>query len=213
MEKLVFRDLESESEINAVLEKVENFSGVRLPFTYAANSRIVGVFLQDQLAASYILVTKPSFRSIAFVPDAIKKSNPFFGKDEYDFMEVNGLWIGPALRTPSQQVRVWFQLIKDIFYSKKQYVLLMRDLRTRSMERFLNMANPVEVYTGPPFLSADSSTHERIQVSYTTRWKIVLNSHKYLLELRNRHKRAVEFGRRRENSTAIKHTSVELAGS
>lgn len=101
-------------------------------------------------------------------------------------------------------------LIKDIFFSRKKYVLLMRDARNRSMERFLNMANPVNVYNGPPLTMAGQDTHENIQVSYTTRWGIVLNIHKYLLELRSRKLRSDQFSKGKVYIREISNSEAEF---
>jgi hypothetical protein len=193
MDKIIFKTLNSKKETGLVLEKIEMYSGVRLPLNYAKDSKIVGAFLHNQLVASYMLVTKPNYRSVMFVPDETKESNTFFKKDQYDFMEVNGLWISPALKTPSLQVRIWMNLIKDIFFCKKKYILLMRNKKNRSMERFLNMANPSILFEGSPLKMAGQSTYDEIQVSFTSRWKILLNFHKYFMEFRNRQRRAENF--------------------
>ena len=127
MEKLVFKPLTTKEEIDTYLDKVEHYSGVRLPYSYALSCNIVGVFLQNRLAAGYMLVTKPTFRSLMFVPDEVKKEHSFFKNDDFEMMEVNGLWIGPSLKTPNLQLRVWSKLILDIFRSRKKFVLLMRN--------------------------------------------------------------------------------------
>ena len=98
MEKLTFKTLTSQEEIEFVLQKVESNHGVRLPTEYANNSKIVGAFLQGQLSACYMLVTRPEFRSLLFVPDHIKKSSELLQNDKFEMMEVNGLWIGPSLK-------------------------------------------------------------------------------------------------------------------
>ncbi len=211
MEKMSFRTLTMANEIDLVLEKIEIFSGVRLPLEYIRQSKTVGVFLQDRLVACYILVTKPNFRSLLFVPDKLKLTNKFFNRDQYEMMEVNGLWIGPALKKPSMQVKVWMHLILDIFSCKKKYVLLMHDSRNKSMGRFLDMANPEMLYAGSPLSMAGESTHKKIQVSYTTRWSIVLNIPKYLLELHRRQLRAGQFDREHAYTRALKNTDAELA--
>lgn len=193
MTKLDFKVLSAKKDIETVLDKTENYSGVRLPYHYAARNKVVGVFLHEQLVAGYIIVTNPEFRTLMFVPNGALAKSKLASKDRYDMMEVNGLWIGPSLKTPILQGKVWANLIKDIFLSKKKYVLLMRDSRNRSMERFFNMANPVALYNGPPLLMAGENSHKNIQVCFTTRWSIVLNSYKYVGEIRNRIKRANQF--------------------
>ena len=210
MDKLIFRTLTSDTEINLVLEKTERYSGVRLPAEYVSKSKVVGVFLHDQLAACYMLVTKPNFRSLMFVPDSTKKTCEFFVEDQYEMMEVNGLWIGPSLKKPVLQVKVWMHLISDIFQSRKKYVLLMRDSRTKSMEKFINMANPISLYEGESISMAGEITHDEIQVSYTTRWKIMLNVHKYIIELWHRNKRADSYAKQRILVRSLKHSEANF---
>lgn len=197
MEKLIFKPITNDIDTALFLDKVENYSGVRLPMQYARNSKIVGAFLHEKLVAGYMLVTQPEFRSLMFVPDESKRDLNFFDKDPYEMMEVNGLWIGPSLKTPGLQVKVWMNLIKELFLCRKKYVLLMRDVRNTSMERFLNMANPETLFAGAPLVMAGERTHSEIHVSFTTRWKIVLNAHKYFLELRSRRQRAKISARQR----------------
>lgn len=202
MEKLVFRTITDKEEKEIVLDKIEHQTGVRLPDSYVAQSKIVGTFLHEKLVAGYMLVTRPSYRSLLFVPDSTKQSHQFFSNDSYDMMEVNGLWISPTLRKPSQQLRVWSQLISDIFFSRKKYILLMRNTKNRSMERFMNMSLPTEIYQGPPLVMAGDRTHNSIQVSYTTRWKLVLNAHKYVGELLRRQYKTALSSRARKKAFA-----------
>lgn len=175
------------------------------------NSKIVGAFLNDKLVAGYMLVTSPKFRSLMFVSDEIRKNDAFFKNDEYEMMEVNGLGIGPSLKKPSLQIRVCMNLIKDIFFARKKFVLLMRNSRNLNMERFLNMANPTNIYEGQPSILGSQKTHDSIQVSYTSRWSIVLNIHKYLLELRSRQSRAAKFVSRQNYTRSSDRDSAELA--
>ena len=143
-----------------------------------------------QLASIYMLVTEPEFRSISFIPDEIKKTNPFFNEDQYNMVEINGLWISPSLKTPMLQVSVWGHLIKDIFLCKKKHVLLMRNSKTKSMERFLNMVNPEILYEGEPNQMSGQKTHQMIEVSHSTRWSIILNTPKYIQEFYQRKRRS-----------------------
>lgn len=143
-----------------------------------------------QLASIYLLVTEPEFRSISFIPDEIKKTNPFFNEDQYNMVEINGLWISPSLKTPMLQVSVWGHLIKDIFLCKKKHVLLMRNSKTKSMERFLNMVNPEILYEGEPNQMSGQKTHQMIEVSHSTRWSIILNTPKYIQEFYQRKRRS-----------------------
>ena len=137
-----------------------------------------------------MLVTEPEFRSISFIPDEIKKTNPFFNEDQYNMVEINGLWISPSLKTPMLQVSVWGHLIKDIFLCKKKHVLLMRNSKTKSMERFLNMVNPEILYEGEPNQMSGQKTHQMIEISHSTRWSIILNTPKYIQEFYQRKRRS-----------------------
>lgn len=211
MEKLEFKTIKSADDIGLFLEKVEGYTNVKLPFEYAAKSKIVGVYSANKLVAGYMIVTQPTFRSLLFVPDKIRTSHEFFNNEHFEMMEVNGLWIGPALKTPSQQLRVWFKLVTDIFLSRKNYVLLMRDARNKTMDRFLSMAHPTKIYAGAPLLMSGQTTHSEIEVSYTTRWKIVLNFHKYFIELLRRQKRANLFAKSRGANNTTRAPESDLA--
>ncbi|MDA1371417.1 MAG: hypothetical protein O2971_11745 [Proteobacteria bacterium] len=209
MDTVKFRTIEDPLETKLILDNIERYSGVRLPLQYIKSSRVVGAFLHNQLVASYMLITNPNFRSLMFLPDEVRRANAFFAKDQYEMMEVNGLWISPTLKTPALQIRVWMQLIRDIFLCRKKYVLLMRDVRNKSMDRFMGMANPLALYQGPPILMAGENTHKSIQVSYTTRWKIVLNFHKYIKELRNRQRRAESSAKLRTTLRGLRQSEAK----
>ncbi len=211
MEKLEFKTITNREDTELVLDKIETNLGVRLPLGYANKSKIVGVFLRDQLSACYMLVTEPDFRSLLFVPDKAKRDGEFFRNESFEMMEVNGLWIGPALRKPGMQLRVWAHLIKDIFMSKKQFVLLMQNSNNKCMERFMNMANPTHIYEGEPLPAAGERTHKTIRVSYTTRWSIVLNVPKYVNELFQRQQRAHVFSKKQNYLRSIKQSNSEFA--
>ncbi len=212
MDKLDFRTIVDEKTKKIVLNKIHNYTGVMLPEEYANQSKIVGVFLHNKLVAGYMLVTKPSFRSLLFVPDKTKLQNDTLTKNKSDFMEVNGLWISPALKTPWYQMRVWFHLIWDIFSCRKKYVLLMRNLNNKSMERFMAMSNPISIYEGEPFVMAGQETHERIQVSYTSRWSLIVNSYKYVAELIRRNNKATNFARQNGVVKSLKESYSNLGG-
>lgn len=175
MDKLKFRKLSSNEEVEQYISIVESYSGVRLPRTYVDKSKIVGVFLQDKLAAGYMLVTKPDFRSLLFVPDQIKKTHEFFEKDQYEMMEVNGLWVGPAIRLPKHRFQIWLRLVIDIFSCRKKYLLLMSNSKNKVIQNLHSLANPTELYVGAPLSMAGDKTHENIRISFTTRWNCLLN--------------------------------------
>ena len=211
MEKLEFKTITNQKDTEAVLDKIESNLGVRLPLSYANNSKIVGIFLRGQLSACYMLVTKPGFRSLLFVPDEEKRNIKFFKNEEFEMMEVNGLWIGPALKSPSMQLKVWGHLIKDIFMSRKRFVLLMQNSNNKCMERFMSMANPTCIYEGEPFVMASEKTHKTIRVSFATRWSIVLNAPKYLNELFQRRQRAQNFSAKQNYARPFKTSNSNFA--
>jgi hypothetical protein len=199
MVSLEFREIFEEAEIDLFLSRFKDYVGVKLPTDYAKNSKIIGAFLHERLVGGYMLVLFPPFRSQLFVPDRIKKSEKFFANSPYDMMEINGLWISSSLKDPKLQMSVWFRLVSDIFLSKKKYVLLLRDARNQTMGRLLGLAKPKVLYEGAPTVMAGDQTHSRIQLSYTSRWNIIVNSYKYWLELRHRQKRARSYISRPRN--------------
>lgn len=193
MEKMKFKKIEDETEIDRFIDKIQNFTNVRLPKSYVDGSKIVGAFLHGTLVGGYIIVTKPQFRSLSFVPDSIKNSNPFFKIDTYEMMEVNGVWIGPAIKTPKMQFHFWMKLLIDIFLAKKKYLLLMSNLKNKNIEYIHNLSNPVILYEGSPNLMAGENSHESIRVGYTTRMKSIMNFPKYWMEMKDRERRAEAF--------------------
>lgn len=158
-----------------------------------------------------MLVTKPGFRSLLFVPDAIKKQHNFFSNDEYEMMEVNGLWIGPAIKTAQQQFMVWKNLMGDVFFSKKKYILLMSDSRNKNIEYIHGLTNPNRLYEGAPLLMAGEQSHKRIRVSYTTRWRVLLNIPRYWFEYRRREQRVKVKLDQRNFLRDLKRSSAEPA--
>lgn len=197
MADLKFRELSSKDEIEAFLDKFEHFTNVRLPTSYALNSTVVGVFLHGRLSAGYMLVTKPSFRSKMFIPDSTKASHPFFQNDEYEMMEVNGLWIGAAIKTPQTQFKIWLRMVFDIFMAKKKYLLLMCDSRNTNIKKLHSLTNPTFLYEGAPNEMAGEQSVQKIRVSVTTRWKMLLGIPKYIKQLKLREKRVIASSTRR----------------
>lgn len=195
MEKMVFRTLVKRDELDEYLDRFSAIIGIRLPRPYVDNAQVVGVFLDDRLVGGYMLVTRPPFRSLAFVPDQIKATHPLLRREAFDFMEVNGLWLSPALHTPDLQMRVWLRLVRDVFFCRKPQVLLLRDARNRTMERLLGLCNPTPIYEGPPWVRAGEATHDSIQVSTVSRWRILLNLPAYLNELASRRRRVRDLRR------------------
>ncbi|PCJ21853.1 MAG: hypothetical protein COA96_15130 [SAR86 cluster bacterium] len=190
MEKIEYKTLTKLQDIKVFLAKILNYTGVELPMAYAESSKIVGIFSQDKMIAGYMLVTKPSFRSLLFIPDRAKKSQKFFKIDQYEMMEVNGLWIGASVKSPKLQFDIWLHLIFDIFQSKKKYLLLMSNSHNKNIEHLHSLTNPQLLYEGAPNLVNGSNSYSNIRVAYTTRWKLVLNLYKYWQELRRRQRRS-----------------------
>ena len=190
MEAIKFKTLTAESEIETYLKKFEGFVGVKLPYDYAMRSEIIGVFRGSEMVGGYMIVTKPQYRSLMFVPDAVKNSHPFFQNDQYEMMEVNGVWISGSVKSALENYRIWFHLLKDMFFARKQYVLLMADLRNSNVRNLHSLLNPVLLYEGAPMLMAGTTSHSTIRVSVTTRWQILLNLPKYYFTFRDRARRS-----------------------
>lgn len=192
MEAIKYRTLTAESEIDAYLKKFENFVGVKLPYDYSMRSKVIGVFRGTDMIGGYMLVTKPQFRSLMFVPDAVKSAHPFFKNDQYEMMEVNGVWISAAVKSAFDQYRIWTHMLMDVFLARKKFVLLMADQRNSNIRNIHSLMDPELLYEGAPMLMAGTTSHSTIRVSVTTRWQMVLNIPKYYLVYRDRARRSTE---------------------
>lgn len=192
MTKLNFRKISEPCEIEHFLSLATHHSGVRLPSAYAERATIYGAFIGDHLAGGYMLVTKPDYRTLMFVPDRCKREHDFFSNSAYEMMEINALWLGPRIKTPQMQLRFWTNLILTIFFCRKKYLLLLSNTKNKTIERLVNMANPTTLYEGPPQLAGAQSTHQSIRVGYTTRWSILLHFPRYLAEIADRKRRLKE---------------------
>lgn len=170
MEKLAFREIETRVETELFIEKFQVSAGVRLPLDYVENSQTIGVFLHDKMVAGYMIVTRPGYRSLMFVPDEVKNSNDFFENNQNDMLEVNGLWIGPSIKTPKQQFRIWFHMARNVITSRKKYVLLMSNSKNKNIQSLHGLIKSVPVYEGSPNLMIGDESHETIKVGYTTPW-------------------------------------------
>lgn len=170
MEKLAFREIETKTETELFIEKFYATGRVRLPFDYVNNSKIIGIFLHDKMVAGYMIVTKPGFRSLMFVPDQVKKSNDFFKNDQNDMLEINGLWIGPSIKSPKQQFKIWLHIATRVITSRKKYLLLMSNSKNKNIQFLHSLIKPVPVYEGAPNLMAGDKTHETIKVGYAKPW-------------------------------------------
>lgn len=189
MHNLEIRTISDNEGIELFIDRVESHTGVRLPTLYAQNSKVVGVFSDNKLVGGYMVVTQPGFRSLQFVPDRIKKEHPFFKNDSYEMMEINGLWVGPGIKTPKAQFKVWMHLVKDIFFARKKFLLLMSHSNNKTIKKLHSLANPTVLFEGAPQIMAGDKTHSNIRVSYTTRWQVISNLPKYVAELRSRERR------------------------
>lgn len=208
MGKIRFRSLTTEVEIQNYLNKFEGFVGVRLPYDYSMRSTIMGAFKGEDMVGGYMLVTRPEFRSLMFVPDAVKASHEFFRNDDFEMMEVNGVWMSAALKSAVDQYSIWINLIWDVFRARKKYVLLMADLRNGNVRNIHNLTNPRLLYEGPPMLMSGSTSHSTIRVSVTTRWQMLLNIPRYWMEYKSRERRFNKRARERAYTRALRQTEI-----
>lgn len=189
MEALKFKTLTDERDIDLFLSRFESYVGVKLPYDYAERSTFVAGFKGDDMVGGYMLVTKPDFRSLMFVPDDVKSSHDFFRNESYEMMEINGVWMSASLKTASEQFSIWLKLILDAFRCRKQYVLLMANQRNINIRHVHAMTGAKDIYEGEPMLMAGEKSHSSIRVSYTTRWSLLLNVPRYWLEYKGRERR------------------------
>lgn len=190
MEKITFRTLTTDREIDVYLEKFGHHVKVRLPYDYINRARVVGAFRGNEMVAGYMLVTKPVFRSLMFVPDEVRQQHEFFGNDEYEMMEVNALWIGAGVRSARDQFGIWMHMLRDVFSCRKKYILLMADTRNTNICQIHQLMGKQEIYQGEPLRRAGAQTHSTITVGYTTRWQLLRNLPAYLAVYRDRMRRA-----------------------
>lgn len=209
MEAIKYKTLSTEIEIDNYLKKFESFVGVKLPYDYSMRSKIIGVFRGNDMIGGYMLVTKPQFRSLMFVPDAVKNAHPFFQNDQYEMMEVNGVWISAAVKSAFDQYRIWSHMLMDVFLAKKKYVLLMADMRNSNIRNIHSMMNPELLYEGAPMLMAGATSHSSIRVSVTTRWQMLLNIPKYYLAYRDRARRSTERAKVRAFARIVREAEVQ----
>lgn len=206
MEAITFKTLTEEKDINEYLERFEGYVRVKLPYDYTQRSRIVAAYRGDRIVAGYMLVTRPEFRSLMFVPDEVREQHDFFRNDQYEMMEVNGLWIGAGVRKASEQFRIWLHMLRDVFLCRKKYVLLMADVRNTNIRKIHSLMGSREIYQGPPMQMAGTRTHSMIRVGYTTRWSLVFNFPKYLSEYRHRAEKA---GRRHSTNKPLADDAIK----
>jgi hypothetical protein len=198
MEAIKFRTLKTDSEVEFFLGRFESYVGVKLPYDYAQRSKFVAGFKGEEMVAGYMLVTKPDFRSLMFVPDQVKRDHDFFRNDSYDMMEINGVWMSASLKTASEQFSVWVKLILDAFKCRKQFVLLMANQRNINIRHVHAMTGAQDIYEGEPMLMSGEKSHSTIRVSYTTRWSLLINLPRYWLEYKSRERRFVRRLKQRE---------------
>ncbi len=200
MEAIKYRTLTDAKDIDNYLAHFEGHVKVKLPYDYAHRARIVGAFMGDNLVGGYMLVTRPDFRSLMFVPDQMREEHAFFANDQYEMMEVNGLWIGKQVKSAKQQFGIWLHMLRDVFLCRKKYVLLMADQRNVNILKIHELMGSQVIYQGPPMLRAGATTHSSIRVGYATRWSLVRNLPAYLLEYRQRQRKS---SRRRLSGNAV----------
>ncbi len=131
MAKLNFRKISEPYEIENFFTLATHHSGVRLPSAYAERATIYGAFIGDHLAGGYMLVTKPDYRTLMFVPDHCKREHAFFGNSAYEMMEINALWLGTRIKTPQMQLRFWTNLILTVFSVEKNTFYCSATRKTR----------------------------------------------------------------------------------
>lgn len=202
-----FRTLTNKSEIDFFLNRFESYVGVKLPYDYAERSTFVAGFKGEEMVGGYMLVTKPEFRSLMFVPDQVKREHEFFKNDEYDMMEINGVWMSASLKTAAEQFNIWFHLVLDAFKCRKQYVMLMANQRNINIRNIHSMTGAKDIYEGQPMLMAGDKSHSTIRVSYTTRWSLLLNVPRYWLESKSRERRFHRRLKQRELTRMVSKTS------
>ncbi|OFE11051.1 hypothetical protein PHACT_14375 [Pseudohongiella acticola] len=189
MEAIKFKTLTNDHDIDMFLSRFESYVGVKLPYDYAQRSTFVAGFKGSEMVGGYMLVTKPEFRSLMFVPDAVREEHEFFRNDSYDMMEINGVWMSASLKTASEQFGIWLRLILDAFKCRKQYVLLMANQRNLNIRHVHAMTGAKDIYEGEPMLMAGEKSHSTIRVSYTTRWSLLMNVPRYWFEYKSRERR------------------------
>jgi hypothetical protein len=207
MEAIKFRTLKSDSEVELFLSRFESYVGVKLPFDYAQRSKFVAGFKGGEMVAGYMLVTKPDFRSLMFVPDQVKREHNFFRNDSYDMMEINGVWMSASLKTAAEQFSVWVKLILDAFRCRKQFVLLMANQRNINIRHVHAMTGAQDIYEGEPMLMSGEKSHSTIRVSYTTRWALLMNLPRYWLEYKSRERRFHRRLKQREYTRTLSKAS------
>lgn len=204
MDAIRFKALTEDDEIENYLSKFEGYVGVKLPYDYTQRSEVIGVFQNEELIAGYMLVTKPAFRSLMFVPDSAKESHSFFKNDQFEMMEVNGVWISAAVKSANIQFRIWLRMMWDVFAAKKRFILLMADKRNTNIKNIHSMTDPELLYEGPPMLMAGSKSHATIRVSYTTRWQLILNIPKYWMAYKERERKSIRRSKQRQYARVAK---------
>lgn len=209
MEAIKFRTLTNHDEIEQFLNRFENYVKVKLPYDYADRSKFVSAFKGEKMVGGYMLVTRPEFRSLMFVPDTVRAQHPFFSNDSYDMMEVNGVWLSASLKTAAEQFRVWLRLILDVFQCRKHFILLMANQRNSNIRHIHAMTGAKDLYEGPPMLMAGDRSHSTIRVSYTTRWALLLNVPRYWWEHKNRERRFQRRKKQRAVNRLLRATDGE----
>jgi hypothetical protein len=204
MEAIKFRTLETDQEIDYFINRFESYVGVKLPYDYSQRSEVIAGFKGNEMVCGYMLVTKPSYRSLMFIPDEVKNTHPFFKNDSYDMMEINGVWISASLKEVSEHFTVWMRMVWDILKCRKQYILLMANKRNTNIRNVHTMTGATDLYEGAPMLMAGDNSHASIRVSYTTRWAFVMNLPRYWLEYKRRERRSGRRNKQRVYSQTVK---------
>ena len=73
----------------------------------------------------------------------------------------------------------------------------MSDYENNTIRKIHNLTNPSTLYEGESLTYAGETTHQKIRIAYTTRWRALMNIPSYLAELKSRRDRAKQFTDRR----------------
>lgn len=177
MSRLEFLSLSQDSEIDHFLECFKKYVNVKLPAAYAKSGDVIGVFKGGEMIGGYMLITKGPFRSMAFVPDEIKKNLPTLREcSRTDFVEVNGFWVSEAYRRSHESLQMWLKLRKDILATKASYLLLFYNAQAKGLSQFYEKAmNPRLVYRGKPMENATATTsYAEVTISMVSRLDVRL---------------------------------------
>jgi hypothetical protein len=180
---LEFRVLTTDAEIDHFLECFKNFVKVKLPESYSRNGSVIGVFKKNEMIGGYMLITKGPFRSLAFVPDEVKKNlRLLHDVNGTDFVEVNGFWVHEKYRRSRESLQMWLQLRKDVLATKASHLLLFYNSQAKGLAQiYESVMNPRVIYQGAPFANSVATTsHQEVTISLVSRLDVRLSIYRGL---------------------------------